>query len=42
MMLDAIARLPVSDEQREDIRYRNAASLLGLDGPRAEGGGPIR
>jgi aminocarboxymuconate-semialdehyde decarboxylase len=42
MMLDAIARLPVSDEQREDIRYRNAASLLGLDGPKAEGGGPLR
>ena len=31
-MLDAIDKLPVTEEQREGIRWRNAASLLGLDG----------
>ena len=30
-MLDAIDQLPVSDEQREGIRGRNAARLLGLE-----------
>ena len=30
-MLDAIAKLPVTDEQREGIRWRNAARLLGLE-----------
>jgi aminocarboxymuconate-semialdehyde decarboxylase len=37
MMLDAIAALPVTDEEREGIRWRNAAGLLGLKGLRAEG-----
>jgi len=30
-MLDAIAELPITDEQREQIRWRNAARLLGLE-----------
>jgi predicted TIM-barrel fold metal-dependent hydrolase len=30
-MLDAIAKLPVSDEERERIRWRNASRLLGLE-----------
>ena len=30
-MLEAIAKLPVTDEQREGIRWRNAARLLGLE-----------
>ena len=30
-MLDAIDTLPVSDEEREGIRWRNAARLLGLE-----------
>src|SRR5438034_2948587 len=30
-MLDAIAKLPVSEEEREDIRWRSAARLLGLE-----------
>src|SRR5262245_29104242 len=29
-MLDAIARLPITDERREQIRWKNAAGLLGL------------
>jgi aminocarboxymuconate-semialdehyde decarboxylase len=29
-MLDAIAKLPVTEEQREGIRYGNAARLLGI------------
>jgi aminocarboxymuconate-semialdehyde decarboxylase len=29
-MLDAIAKLPVTGEQREQIRWKNAAALLGL------------
>ncbi len=31
-MLDAISKLPVTDEEREGIRWRNAARLLGLEG----------
>ena len=31
MMLDAIDKLPVTDEQREGIRWKNAARLLGLE-----------
>ena len=30
-MLDAIATLPITDEQREQIRWKNAARLLGLE-----------
>jgi aminocarboxymuconate-semialdehyde decarboxylase len=30
-MLEAIARLPVREEQREGIRWKNAARLLGLE-----------
>jgi aminocarboxymuconate-semialdehyde decarboxylase len=30
-MLDAIAKLPVSDDEREGIRWRSAARLLGLE-----------
>ena len=30
-MLDAIARLPVGEEQREGIRWKNAARLLGVE-----------
>ena len=30
-MLDAIGKLPVTDEEREGIRWRNAARLLGLE-----------
>jgi aminocarboxymuconate-semialdehyde decarboxylase len=30
-MLDAIARLPVTDDEREGIRWRNAARLLSLE-----------
>jgi aminocarboxymuconate-semialdehyde decarboxylase len=30
-MLDAIDRLPVSDEERDGIRWRNAARLLGVE-----------
>jgi len=30
-MLDAIARLPITDEEREDVRWRNAARLLGIE-----------
>jgi aminocarboxymuconate-semialdehyde decarboxylase len=30
-MLDAIATLPITDDQREQIRWRNAAALLGLE-----------
>jgi aminocarboxymuconate-semialdehyde decarboxylase len=30
-MLDAIATLPVTDDEREGIRWRNAARLLGLE-----------
>jgi aminocarboxymuconate-semialdehyde decarboxylase len=29
-MLDAVNTLPVTDEQREDIRWKNAAKILGL------------
>ncbi len=29
-MLEAIAALPATDEEREAIRWRNAARLLGL------------
>jgi len=29
-MLEAVNALPVTDEQREDIRWRNAAKILGL------------
>jgi aminocarboxymuconate-semialdehyde decarboxylase len=31
LMLEAIDKLPVTDEQREGIRWRNAAKLLGLE-----------
>ena len=30
-MLDAIAKLPITDDEREQIRWRNAARLLGLE-----------
>ena len=30
-MLDAIAKLPVTDDEREQIRWKNAARLLGLE-----------
>jgi aminocarboxymuconate-semialdehyde decarboxylase len=30
-MLDAIAALPITDEEREQIRWKNAARLLGLE-----------
>ncbi len=30
-MLDAISKLPITDDQREAIRWKNAARLLGLD-----------
>ena len=30
-MLDAIAKLPISDAARDEIRWRNAARLLGLE-----------
>jgi len=30
-MLDAIAELPITDDQREQIRWKNAARLLGLE-----------
>jgi predicted TIM-barrel fold metal-dependent hydrolase len=30
-MLDAIAKLPVTEDQRDAIRWRNAAGLLGLE-----------
>jgi aminocarboxymuconate-semialdehyde decarboxylase len=30
-MLDAIAKLPVTEEQRDGIRWKNAARLLGLE-----------
>ena len=30
-MLDAIATLPITDEEREQIRWKNAARLLGLE-----------
>jgi len=29
-MLDAIAKLPVTEDQRDGIRYGNAAQLLGI------------
>ena len=32
MMLEAISKLPVTDEEREGIRWQNAAKLLGLEG----------
>ena len=32
MMLEAISKLPVTDAQREGIRWQNAAKLLGLEG----------
>jgi len=31
LMIEAIDKLPVSDEQREGIRWKNAARLLGLE-----------
>jgi aminocarboxymuconate-semialdehyde decarboxylase len=31
LMLEAVDKLPVTDEQREGIRWRNAARLLGVD-----------
>jgi len=31
LMLEAIDKLPVTDEQREGIRWRNAARLLGIE-----------
>jgi len=30
-MLDAIAKLPITDDEREQIRWKNAARLLGLE-----------
>jgi len=30
-MLDAIAKLPIADDQREQIRWKNAARLLALE-----------
>jgi aminocarboxymuconate-semialdehyde decarboxylase len=30
-MLDAISRLPITDDEREQIRWKNAARLLGLE-----------
>ena len=30
-MLEAIAKLPVHEDQREGIRWKNAARLLGLE-----------
>jgi predicted TIM-barrel fold metal-dependent hydrolase len=30
-MLDAIGKLPVTDEEREQIRWKNAARLLAVD-----------
>jgi aminocarboxymuconate-semialdehyde decarboxylase len=30
-MLDAISALPITDEQRDEIRWKNAARLLGLE-----------
>jgi aminocarboxymuconate-semialdehyde decarboxylase len=32
LMLEAVDKLPVTEEQREGIRWRNAAKLLGLEG----------
>jgi aminocarboxymuconate-semialdehyde decarboxylase len=31
LMLEAVDKLPVTDEQREGIRWKNAAKLLGLE-----------
>ena len=31
LMLEAVDTLPVTDEQREGIRWKNAAKLLGLE-----------
>jgi aminocarboxymuconate-semialdehyde decarboxylase len=31
-MLDAISKLEITDDQREQIRWKNAARLLGLEG----------
>jgi len=30
-MLDAIVKLPIADAARDEIRWRNAARLLGLE-----------
>ena len=32
LMLEAVNALPVTEEQREGIRWRNAARILGLEG----------
>jgi aminocarboxymuconate-semialdehyde decarboxylase len=37
MMLEAVDKLPVSDDQREGIRWKNAARLLGLEDRVGEG-----
>ena len=32
LMLEAVDKLPVTAEQREGVRWKNAAALLGLHG----------